>query len=62
MLNRWNFLKTGFYEGIKLHRLVSLGCLHSSKDPRDERVTLLRLEELESFFMFPMEEGPDHGL
>ena len=43
----------------KLHRLVSLGRLHSSKDPRDERVTLLRLEELESLFMFPMEEGPD---
>ena len=59
MLNRWNFLKTGFYEGIKLHRLVSLGCLHSSKDPRDERVTLLRLEELESLFMFPVEKGPD---
>ena len=23
MLNRWNFLKTGFYEGIKLDELVS---------------------------------------
>ena len=25
MLNRWNFLKTGFYEGINLHRALPQG-------------------------------------
>ena len=45
----------------KLHRLIGLGRLRSSKDPRDERVTLLRLEELESLFKFPKEEESDMG-
>jgi len=39
----------------KLHRLVSAGRVHSEKDPRDERATLLRTEDLEGFFGFPRE-------
>lgn len=40
----------------KLHRLVQLGRLNTEKDPRDERVTLLRGDELESLFRFPSED------
>ena len=43
----------------KLHRLVQLGRLQASKDPRDERVTLLRTEDLESLFQFPLYKGED---
>ena len=43
----------------KLHRLVQGGKLHASKDPRDERVTLLRTEELDDLFQSPAEEGTD---
>jgi hypothetical protein len=39
----------------KLHRLVRAGRVHSEKDPRDERATLLRTEDLEGFFGFPRE-------
>ena len=41
----------------KLHRLIGLGRLHTVKDPRDERVTLLRTEELEQVFSFGPEEA-----
>ena len=41
----------------KLHRLVQQGRLETSKDPRDERVTLIRTEELEALFQFPEEEA-----
>ena len=40
----------------KLHRLIQLGRLHTERDPRDERVTLLRADELESLFRFPSED------
>ena len=40
----------------KLHRLIQFGRLQTEKDPRDERVTLLRAEELEALFRFPSEE------
>ena len=43
----------------KLHRLVRLGRLHAAKDPRDERVTLLREEEVDALFRFPREETAD---
>ena len=39
----------------KLHRLISLGQLQTRNDPRDERVTLLRIEDLEALFRFPIE-------
>ena len=41
----------------KIHRLIQLGRLGTAKDPRDERVTLLRSDELESLFGFPHEEA-----
>ena len=41
----------------KLHRLVKTGRVRSGKDPRDERATLLRAEDLEALFRFP-HEGP----
>ncbi len=41
----------------KLHRLIQVGRLEGRKDPRDERVTLLRTEDLEEVFRFPMEEA-----
>ena len=41
----------------KLHRLIGLGRLRTAKDPRDERVTLLRTEELEELFRFGREEA-----
>ena len=40
----------------KLHRLIQRGRLHTERDPRDERVTLLRADELESLFRFPSED------
>lgn len=42
----------------KLHRLIKIGRLHATKDPRDERVTLLPLEELEGQFSFRPETLP----
>ena len=43
----------------KLHRLVKQGRLRTSKDPRDERVTLLSTEDVESALGFSGEEGND---
>ena len=43
----------------KLHRLVQLGRLRTAKDPRDERVTLLRTEDVEALFRFTGEEVPE---
>jgi hypothetical protein len=43
----------------KLHRLVQLGRLATKRDPRDERVTLLRTEQLETLFRFPSKEAED---
>ena len=41
----------------KLHRLIGLGRLRTVKDPRDERVKLLRTEELDEVFRFGREEA-----
>ena len=43
----------------KLHRLVKTGRLQATKDPRDERVTLLRIEDLEAMFRFPEAEASE---
>ena len=43
----------------KLHRLVRLGRLRTSKDRRDERITLLRTDDLEELFRFPLGEDED---
>ena len=43
----------------KLHRLVRLGRLQTAKDPRDERATLLRTEDLEALFRFPAKGDED---
>ena len=40
----------------KLHRLIQLGRLQTTKDPRDERATLLRTEDVEAIFRFPAGE------
>ena len=45
----------------KLHRLIQLGSLRTERDPRDERVTLLRADELEALFRFPSEEVEEMG-
>ena len=45
----------------KLHRLIQGGRLQPAKDPRDERVTLLRTQDLNSLFRFPQEEAPFMG-
>ncbi len=37
----------------KLHRLVKQGKVRTAKDPRDERATLLRTDDLDEFFEFP---------
>ena len=37
----------------KLHRLVKQGRVRTAKDPRDERATLLRTDDLDSVFEFP---------
>ena len=40
MLNRWNFLKPGFYEGIKLWPAIGLGEFeHLLPPPLDQRLT-----------------------
>ena len=39
----------------KLHRRVKTGRLHSEKNPRDERVTLLSTDDLEALFQAPGE-------
>ena len=41
----------------KLHRLVRLGKLQTAKDPRDERITLLREDEVDALFRFPEGEA-----
>ena len=41
----------------KLHRLVKQGRLEATVDPRDERVKLLRKEELDSLFLTDIEGG-----
>ena len=41
----------------KLHRLIQQGRLETYKDPADERVTLLRIDDLDEMFRFPVEEG-----
>ncbi len=46
----------------KLHRLIQAGRLRATTDPRDERVTLLRTDELERLFSLPLEEEePEMG-
>ena len=40
----------------KLHRLIQRGRLQTTKDPRDERLTLLRADELKALFSFPAEK------
>ncbi|MCI0438165.1 MAG: helix-turn-helix domain-containing protein [Chloroflexi bacterium] len=35
----------------KLHRLIKKGRLRASRDPRDERATLLRIEDLDEIFV-----------
>ena len=40
----------------KLHRMIRHDRLETAKDPRDERATLLRTEDLEALFRFPAEE------
>ena len=37
----------------KLHRLVKQGRVRTAKDPRDERATLLRTDDLDNVFEFP---------
>ena len=41
MLSRWNFLKTGFYEGINTHKLSSL---YEAFEPAEARSIAERLE------------------
>ena len=45
----------------KIHRLIQVGRLPTTKDPRDERVTLLKTEDLEALFRFPEEEVEEMG-
>lgn len=45
----------------KLHRLIRQGRLRTARDPRDERVTLLRAEDLEVLFTFH-QEGVSSGI
>ena len=45
----------------KLHRLVRSGRVETEKDPRDERATLLRVEDLEEIFRFPLDEPGTTG-
>ena len=40
----------------KLHRLIRGGRVHAERDPRDERATLLKIEDLDALFRFPIEE------
>ena len=39
----------------KLHRMIRTGRLEAVDDPRDERATLLRADDLEALFRFPVE-------
>ncbi len=42
----------------KLHRLIRQGRLRTARDPRDERVTLLRVDEMDRLFRFsPADNG-----
>ena len=41
----------------KLHRLINQGRLRTGKDPRDDRATLLQIEELDSLFSLPENDG-----
>ena len=43
----------------KVHRMIRRGSLRTAKDPRDQRATLVRVEDLESEFRFPMDEVED---
>ena len=43
----------------KLHRLVRLGKLQTAKDPRDDRITLLREDEVDALLRFPRGEAAD---
>ena len=43
----------------KLHRMIRMGRLAPIKDSRDERATLLRIEDLEHIFRFPRETVVD---
>ena len=47
----------------KLHRMIRTGRLEAVDDPRDERATLLRADELEALFRFPVEADvtSEHG-
>ena len=45
----------------KIHRLISRGRLTAVEDPRDERVKLLRKEELDALFQLHAEEGNEVG-
>ena len=45
----------------KIHRLISRGRLTAVEDPRDERVKLLRREELDTLFQLHAEEGNEVG-
>ena len=40
----------------KLHRLVKQRRVRTATDPRDERATLLRIEDLDNVFEFPGEQ------
>ena len=41
----------------KLHRLIRLGRLKAVKDVRDARATLVKTEDLEEIFQFPLERA-----
>ncbi len=41
----------------KLHRLVKQGRVQTASDPRDERATLLRIEDLDHLFEFSEERA-----
>ena len=43
----------------KLHRLVKQGRVRTAKDPRDERATLLRTDDLDNVFEFPRKRAED---
>lgn len=43
----------------KIHRLISRGRLTATDDPRDERVKLLRKEELDALFQLYEEEAKE---
>ena len=56
MLNRWNFLKTGFYEGIKL--LLSLCQPFSNDDTAPQAKLCRRIERfIKELFVFVSHPG-----